>query len=141
MFEHIMVPYDSSEPAKRALETAMDLAKRYSSKLSVVTHVPLRVDYCEEGATYAETVKLLKQTATYSLSKLETGLLEKGIPCELKVVEGVSTTESLLSYSDLHHVDLIVMGSRGLGGFKKLLLGSTASGVVQHARCGVLIVK
>jgi nucleotide-binding universal stress UspA family protein len=33
------------------------------------------------------------------------------------------------------------MGSRGLGGFKKLLLGSVASGVLQHSKCPVLIVK
>jgi hypothetical protein len=35
----------------------------------------------------------------------------------------------------------VIMGSRGLGGFKKLLLGSVASGVTQHSKCPVLIVK
>jgi len=40
-----------------------------------------------------------------------------------------------------HDIDLIVIGSRGLEGFKKLLLGSVASGVSQHSKCPVLIVK
>ncbi len=136
-----MVPYDQSEPAKKALEFAIDLAKKYSSKISVVTYVPNHLDFAEEGLSYIETIKLLKQSATYSLGKLEPELQKFGIPYELKVVEGTAITETLVSYADMHNIDVIVMGSRGLGGFKKLLLGSTASGVSQHSKCPVLIVK
>ncbi len=136
-----MVPYDKSEYSKRALEFAMDLAKKYSSKISIVTYVPTHIDFSEEGLSYVETIKLLKQSATYSLGKLEPELQKLGIPYEIKVVEGVSVTETLVSYADMHKADVIVMGSRGLGGFKKLLLGSTASGVLQHSKCPVLIVK
>ncbi|MDE1828830.1 MAG: universal stress protein [Thaumarchaeota archaeon] len=141
MFEHIMVPYDKSEPANKALEFAIDLAKKYSSKISVVTYVPSHLDYSQEGASYVETIQIIKKTATYSLAKLEPKLQQLGIPYELKVVEGISITETLVSYADMHHVDVIVMGSRGLGGFKKLMLGSVASGVTQHSKCPVLIVK
>ena len=57
------------------------------------------------------------------------------------MLEVISITDSLVSYAESHDVDLIVIGSRGLGGFKKLLLGSVASGVSQHSKCPVLIVK
>ncbi len=139
MFAHIMVPYDNSEPANKALEFAIDLTKKYSSKLSVIAYVPLNLDYAEEGTSYIETVKLLKSSAANSLSKLEPNLKE--VPYELKVIDGISVVETLLSYAEMHHVDIIVMGSRGLGGFKKLLLGSVASGISQHSKCPVLIVK
>ena len=142
MIKHIMVPYDKSEPANRALEYAIDLAKRYSSKISIVAYVPLNVDYSVDGnESYVETVKLMKKSAAYDLSKLEPRLQELKIPYDIKIVEGTSITETLISYAEIHHVEIIVMGSRGLGGFKKLLLGSVASGVLQSSKCPVLIVK
>ena len=49
--------------------------------------------------------------------------------------------EVILNYAKEKGVDLIVMGTRGLGGFKKLLLGSVSNGVVSHAPCSVLIVR
>lgn len=141
MFGYIMVPFDTSEPAMKALKFALDLAGNYGSKISVVSYVPMNTDYSSDDASYVETTKVQKQSAMNSLSKLEPGLQKAGVPFELKVVEGISITESLLSYAELHNVDLIVMGSRGLGGFKKLLLGSVASGISQHSKCPVLIVK
>ncbi len=137
-----MVPYDKSEPAKRAFDFAIDLAKKYSSKISVVScvvpQIPMDPNF---GTAYAETLKLLLEDARNSVSKLETKLNELKILRQTKVLEGISVTDELLSYAESHGVDLIVMGSRGLGGFKKLLLGSIASGVSQHSKCPVLIVK
>ena len=142
MFEHIMVPYDKSEPVNRALEYAMDLAKKYSSKISIVACVSMNVSYSTDGgASYVEMVKLQKKSAEYDLSKLEPKLQELKIPYCIKAIEGTSITETLISYAEIHHVNLIVMGSRGLGGFKKLLLGSVTSGVLQHSKCPMWIVK
>jgi nucleotide-binding universal stress UspA family protein len=142
MFEHIMIPYDKSEPANRALEYAIDLAEKYSSKVTIVTYVSLNIGYSADGgSSYVDMVKLQKRSAEYALSKLEPRLQELKIPYNIKAIEGTSITETLVSYAEMHHVNLIVMGSRGLGGFKKLLLGSVASGVLQHSKCPVLIVK
>lgn len=141
MFEHIMVPYDGSGPAGKALDFAMDLAQKYSSKITVIAFVPLTFDYSPDGMSATETVQILKQSATYSLSKIEPKLQRLSLPYEIKVVEGTSVTEAVTSYEEIHGVGLIVMGSRGLGGFKKILLGSAASGISRHSKCPVLIVK
>ncbi len=142
MIRHIMVPYDQSEPANRALEYAVDLSKKYSSKISVVAcivpQVPMDPSF---AASYAETLILLRKSAADALAKLESKLKELQIPVKTDVLEGVSVTDVLLAYADSHEVDLIVMGSRGLGGFKKLLLGSVASSISQHSKCPVLIIK
>lgn len=142
MIKHIMVPYDQSEPANRALEFAIDLAKKYNSEISIVAcvvpQVPMDPSF---GQSYAETLELMRQNAASAISKLESRIDALKIPVKTDVLEGVSITDELLLYAESHQVDLIVMGSRGLGGFKKLLLGSIASGVSQHSKCPVLIVK
>jgi nucleotide-binding universal stress UspA family protein len=48
---------------------------------------------------------------------------------------------AIVEYAEDKNIDLIVVGSRGMSGFKKLLLGSVASGVVTYAHCPVLVVK
>jgi len=93
------------------------------------------------GTAYIETTRLLKEDAIKSTQNLESKLKELKIQYKIDVLEVRSITDSLTSYSESHNVDLIVMGSRGFGGFKKLLLGSVASGVSQHSKCPVLIVK
>ena len=142
MIQHIMVPYDKSEPANHAFEYALDLAKKYNSTISIVSCVVIQVPTDPYfGTAYVETTKLLREDAIGSISKLEPRLRESNISFKTEVLEVISITESLISYAESHNVDLIVMGSRGLGGFKKLLLGSVATGVSQHSKCPVLITK
>ncbi len=142
MINHIMVPYDQSEPANKAVEISIDLAKKYSSKISIVScivpQVPMDPNF---AASYAETLLLIKKNAADAVSILESRIKELGIPVKTAVLDGVSITDEILSYAESHQVDMIVMGSRGLGGFKKLLLGSVASSVSQHSKCPVMIVK
>jgi nucleotide-binding universal stress UspA family protein len=49
--------------------------------------------------------------------------------------------KSIVEYAEEHKIDLIVIGTKGLSGIKKMLLGSTASGVVTYAHCPVIVVK
>lgn len=142
MVKHILVPYDGSEPANRAFEFATELAKLYNARVTVVTCIVIHshVDPVLSVA-FLETVKLQKEDAKKSLSKLESKLKELGVQFKTDVLEAVSITDVLVSYAESHDVDFIIIGSRGLGGFKKLLLGSVASGVSQHSKCPVLIVK
>ncbi|MDE1726612.1 MAG: universal stress protein [Thaumarchaeota archaeon] len=142
MIKHIMVPYDKSEPASRALEYAIDIAKKFNSDISVVAcvipHIPMDPSF---GTAYVETLKLMRQSAANATSTIKSRLDELNIPVKTVILEGISATDELVSFAESHKIDLIVMGSRGLGGFKKLLLGSVASGVSQHSKCPVLIVK
>jgi nucleotide-binding universal stress UspA family protein len=52
-----------------------------------------------------------------------------------------STPAAIVNYAEQNNIDLIVMGTRGRSGFKKMLLGSTALGVLTYAHCPVMIVK
>ena len=52
-----------------------------------------------------------------------------------------STSAAIVNYAEQNDIDIIVMGTRGRSGFKKMLLGSTALGVLTYAHCPVMIVK
>lgn len=142
MIKHIMVPYDKSESSIRAFEYAIDLAGKYNANISIVTCISIQIPTDPYfGTAYIETTRLLKEDAMKSTQSLEPKLKELKIQYKIDVLEVISITDTLTSYAESHNVDLIVMGSRGLGGFKRLLLGSVASGVSQHSKCPVLIVK
>lgn len=142
MIKHILIPHDKSEQATHAFEYALDLAKKYNSHITVISCIPIHIPTdLYYGTAYIETTKLLKENAIKSLVSIESELKESKIPYKSEVLEVTSITDALVSYAESNNVDLIVIGSRGLGGFKKLLLGSVASGVSQHSRCPVLIVK
>ena len=57
------------------------------------------------------------------------------------IVTGLTIYGEIIQYAEKENIDLIVIGTRGRSGFKKLLLGSTASGVVTYAHCPVLVTK
>lgn len=142
MIEQILVPYDQSEPANRALKVATDLAKRYKSQISIVACIVPQVPMDPTlGESFAETLVALQRSAATALAKLESDLKDLQIPARSEVLSGTSVADAVLSYAGTHKIDLIVMGSRGLGGFKKMLLGSVASTVSEHSTCPVLIVK
>jgi len=52
-----------------------------------------------------------------------------------------SVVKEIVEYAEKQDVDLIVIGTRGMSGLKRILLGSTSSGVVKYAHCPVLVVK
>ena len=53
----------------------------------------------------------------------------------------ISVVSAILEYADKRDTDLIIIGTRGIAGFKRMLLGSVASGVVTYAHCPVLVVR
>ncbi|MFZ0842411.1 MAG: universal stress protein, partial [Nitrosotalea sp.] len=69
MIEHIMIAYDKSEPANRAFEYAVDLAKKYNSTISIVSCIVIQVPTDPYfGTAYMETTKLLREDALGSIS-------------------------------------------------------------------------
>ena len=123
VIKHILLPYDGSDPANRAFEFATELAKLYKASVTVVTCIVIHAHVDPVlNVAFLETIKLQKEDAKKATSKLESKLKEFGIQFKTEVLEAISITDVLISYAESHNVDLIVIGSRGLGGFKKLLL-------------------
>jgi nucleotide-binding universal stress UspA family protein len=82
-----------------------------------------------------------RKAALEWLKQIEEAAKKKGIRLKSEVLDGDSKVEIIIDYANENSVDLIVMGSRGLTGFKRRLLGSVANAVVSNASCPVMVVR
>jgi nucleotide-binding universal stress UspA family protein len=140
----IVVGVDSSDGAREALRFALDEAKRRHASLRVVHSWQFGNIGIKgiEGFSPVVGADLgdLRRTAELALD----GILEAvaadvdGVAIERRVVEGAPAA---VLVDESHDADLLVVGSRGHGGFAGLLLGSVSQQCAHHAACPVVIVR
>jgi nucleotide-binding universal stress UspA family protein len=139
-----LVGLDGSEYSMKALDFAIDIAKRYQSQL-VLVHVVMRQIYAinpPEAGILAGTaiVRELEAEGKAILVKGEETVKAHGLSVVARLRQGVPAEELLRAATDVK-VDLIVLGSRGLSQVKAFLLGSVSDKVSHHAKCPTLIVR
>ncbi|WP_276352112.1 universal stress protein [Cohnella caldifontis] len=141
LYHHVLAAYDGSEVSLKALRQAVRLADAPGCKLTVA-HVLYRPTYAVEGLGF-----VMPESVQEKVKEYEDGLIRKAqeeianLPySEISVLTGPPAT-AILEHAADQNCDLIVMGSRGLGPFKEMMLGSVSHHVVQQAKCPVLIVK
>ena len=143
-FKNILVPYDDSECSLHAFKIAAEIAKKFNSKLTVLTVIPK--SYHTSG--FYTNVKfdeiLLKEqrdSANSALSKVDSIAKKQGINLAKYVLESNAVVKQIVSFAKSEKFDLIVMGTHGRTGWSKLILGSVANGIIQTAHCTALVVK
>jgi nucleotide-binding universal stress UspA family protein len=141
MLERILVGFDGSPHGHRAVQVASEIAGRFQSKLTIaVVRPPSRG---EEMARLEALVPISNDGRT--LEALFEEFRDRALAQGARTVEPVilhgEVLESLLNFLERNPQDLVVVGSRGLTGGRRLLLGSVSSGLVNAARCPVLVVR
>ncbi len=146
-YKVILVPIDFSEHSKRTVEYAKRIAARddASIRLLHVFQIPeyavTQYEHRQQGSEQLRSqVDWAEEEAQENLNAFENELLSKGIKVKAYLRVGYPFEEIVLMAND-PQVDLVIIGSHGRSGIKRLLLGSTAERVVQHAPCPVLVVK
>jgi len=136
----IIVGVDGSAHSRKALEYAAKEAVAHHTSLTVLTvHQAVR-DVYGSPSHYPDDASLTdkaRQAAQAEADEVLAGLAEKPESVTVKAVHGLPSDEIVKAAEG---ADMVVMGSRGTGGFARLLLGSTATQVAHHANCPVLIV-
>ena len=143
LFQNILVPVDMSKQSTRAFKIAVDISKKYNSKLTVITCVEIYPSFhlfYQQRPIPKEIEKLNKIIADH-LKELESLAKKKNISLKIKILQSESVVKDILNFTKSKKHDLIVIGSHGRTGFDKLLLGSVANGVSQKAHCPIMIIK
>lgn len=136
MFKKILVPYDGSDCADKALVVAMDMAKKYNSNIILATFQAVPPLTIRAAMTHENQCEIAQEEQKAAAQELEKAGIE--FSC---VVECGDPAESILKVAKEKAADVIVMGSRGLSGFSELLLGSVSTKVVQLSKVPVLVCK
>jgi nucleotide-binding universal stress UspA family protein len=131
----IVVGYDGSPQARRALERAADLAN--GNPVTIVAAVPLISTSPQGPVVNLEPDRLAREQALREAGAL---LAERNAQSQL--VEGFGdAADVIVREAKQQGADLVVVGSRGVHGAERVLLGSVSSKVVTHAPCDVLVVR
>jgi nucleotide-binding universal stress UspA family protein len=150
-FQKILVCIDGSDKSLEAAEYSISVAKKMNAQLIILNVLETEPWYYGEKAYEWGSFEELNKA--YENEKAKIQKILDGIKEEAKMVDIESKTEILmvprtqgtinpiLEYAEDEEIDLIVVGTRGRTGFKKMLLGSVASGVVTYAHCPVIVVK
>jgi nucleotide-binding universal stress UspA family protein len=140
MYQRILIAYDGSEGAKKALEHAIRLAKGLRAELFALwvrgslPHYPQTMDEIDEERTGAESF----------LHKITDDIMHYAKQFGIEI-HGDSRTghpaKTIIEYAQEKNVELIVLGHRGHSGLWANLLGHTTDKVSENAHCSVLIVR
>ena len=140
MFRKILVAYDGSAGAKRALEVAVDVAQKYNAELwalSVEEHLP------KFAATVGEVVEE-KEYENHFFAQVQAEAValarSKGIDLKTEILPG-HAAEAVVRFAREHSFDLIVLSHIGHSALWGTLLGGTSERISHHASCSVMIVR
>lgn len=140
----ILLATDGSEEATLAARTAVDIADKTGSELHVVhaTPVPVAVDAAADVLRVSEKAEegVRKRARQFLDEQLEQVEAAGGSVAQSHVRLG-RPDEEIVKLADELSAGLIVVGSRGLGGLRRALLGSVSDSVVRHAHWPVLVVR
>lgn len=149
MFKNILVPTDGSGPSRRAIRSAVQLAKEQQARIVAFWVGPV---WEPNLYAYAKSVppgfitprqhaEHVRKTAERYLAVVRRAAATAGVPCLCAHVEGVFPYLEIINAAQRNRCDLIVMGSHGRHGLQRLLLGSVAQKVLAESRVPVLICR
>lgn len=144
-YKHILVPVDESPISYAAVEQALALAKELKSEVTVISVIsvdPFKgVDFYKVAPAITDYFMQAEENAQLRLKDIERLFVRDGVSVNTKVIRGVAASEGIMAIANEVSADLIIMGSHGHTGFKKMVLGSVAQNVLTQSHIPVLIVK
>jgi len=151
MFNKILLAFDGSNASTIAAKYAIHLSSLENSELillNVIENIKqggvigLRAKYGDMKLVEGYT-KTRRKNAEEMIKPIEKSAKDKGINTKVEILEddGNSLIGFIVNYAEKNDINLIVIGTKGLSKFRRLLMGSVASGIINHSKCPVLLIK
>jgi nucleotide-binding universal stress UspA family protein len=140
----ILVPVDGSKNSMEAVKVALKYAKATTTDIYLITVTPFipGLDLEISASAMDSLNESMKGRAEGVLSQAQDILKSEGVTASTIISSSISTADEIVSFAEKEKVDLIIIGSRGLGGAAtRFFMGSVASKVVSHAPCSVYVVR
>jgi nucleotide-binding universal stress UspA family protein len=136
--ENIVVATDFGTAAEAATEYASSLAKHFSSRLTLVNVVDLSVATRSEAAMVGWPLEQMREDSAANMERTLNELIRESINVRAKKLESHSPATAIVSFTETHDVDLLVMGTTSRHGVNSFVFGSCAAEVIHHAKCPVV---
>ena len=140
----ILVPYNNSKHTPNVFSYALTIAKRQGASILVVSVVNkdlikhwVNGTPSREAAMSLGSVDILKN----GIKKMEQQAKKFGVRFDYSIIPSKDVSDTLLSLVDSQKIDLVVMGTKGNGMWKEMLLGRVSSSIALNAKCPVVLVK
>jgi len=143
IYRKIMVATDGSELVRKAVDTAVEVAKLSGAKLYAVYVVAsggISLTHPRDIGWEKAMKEHLTAEGKEATAYVETAGKAADVEVEAVILEG-SPAHEIVDFAEKNDIDLIVMGTLGRTGIQKFLLGSVAQNVTRHSRKAVLVVK
>ena len=145
IYKHILVPVDESPISYAAAEHALALAKELHTEVTIMCVIAVDpfvgVDFYKVAPAVTDYFMHAEENARNRLKDLTLNFERDKVKVNTKIIHGVAPSDGIIAVADEVNADLIIMGSHGHTGFKKLVLGSVAQNVLTNSPVPVLVVK
>lgn len=139
-YKRIMVATDGSKPARKAIETGIDIAKLSGAKIYAVYVVVPTTHSARDFGWEKAAMEHFRNEGKRATGFVEETAKVAGIEVESVLLEGHPADE-IVKFAEQNDIEMIVMGTLGKTGLDRFLLGSVAENVVRHSKISVLVVR
>ncbi len=145
MYSRILVPIDGSESSKRGLEEAIKLAHALNGSIRLIHVVDIWSLLSSEAtaASYDNLFEMLRLEGEQLLREGSAAVERRGVEVDTVLLEApdVQIGECIVRKAREYQADLIVCGTHGRRGVRRLLMGSDAEYIVRHSTVPVLLIR
>lgn len=142
MYRRILVPVDGSTTSRNGLEKAIRLARSTGARLRIL-HVVDGIAFTRDHSMFTATAARFRESGRRLLKEIMARLRQQKLPAESRLVENLTgrAAETIVREAGKWKADVIVMGTHGRRGIRRLVLGSDAERVVRSAPAPVMLVR
>ena len=135
LISKILVAVDGSETSSKAAELAIDLAEKYGADLIALYIVAPNINF-------SQAFYFAQENGQKIVDEVKRKAFAKKLNVQTEVLMDVgSVPKAIVEYAEKNNANLIVLGTRGISGITRMLVGSTTSEVVKYSHCPVMVVK